>query len=714
MRRILRVCAFVIINVLFAELCTCMPTPQFYSGSPVVELPGAAIAGRASPRASGGAGMVYVLVGLVSLPLLVTVLWLLRQLWRMLASCAGRGCPASRPDHGLEEVVIIPADHQLHCSVPQGVPSASSALLRDGPLASSQQQHQFSPVSLMEEMLLASTREQMQSASTPGDAQLVTCHHQMLLYSTATRVEYVKGLFADDQSPSRHTEETEVEATCDQDQAVLSPPMQDLESFSIPDAFAPADANSDNIQYTQELRKISFMNSTFSAVVTASLSGLRSLQRTWWVLASITPYWHHEITQRRNIQLTYAREVGEVFHAYPPEHRQESPFSPREEAFDIYSPEQLVVDTSFPRKEVCETYPPEQLHESPSSPREEAFENYPSKKLRDSPSSLREEVYETYPLEQLQASTSSSRERAVDTYRSEQLHDSPSSLREDVYETYPTELHEAPLSPWEETFGTCPTEQLQDSRSPLREEVYETYPFEQLQASTSSSREGAFDAYPPEPMQEIPFPLKEEVYETYPPEQLHESPSSLQEEAFEKYPSEHLHVSTLSAKKEVFETYSIEPLQLSTLFPREDLNETHSSEKLQVVSPHMRNKNTGTFTYYKLQLPPFPPQQLPLKEELYETFPPLKKLSAKEEVFETYSIEPLQSSTSFSREDLNETHSSEKLQVVSPHMRNKSSGPLTHYKLQLPPFPPQQVPLTEVVYETFPPLKADIVTTPSE
>ncbi|XP_063223247.1 adhesive plaque matrix protein-like [Bacillus rossius redtenbacheri] len=755
MRRILRVCAFVIIDVLFAELGTCMPTPQFYSGSPVVELPGAAIAGRASPRASGGAGMVYVLVGLVSLPLLVTVLWLLRQLWRMLASCAGRGCPAtarcaSRPDHGLEEVVIIPADHQLHGSVPQGVPSASSALLRDGPLASSQQQHQFSPVSLMEEMLLASTREQMQSASTPQlhdcslassreqmmsssapldqeavlmsihdqlqreYRELVTCNHQMLLYSTAPQVEYDKELFADYQSPSRHTEETEVGATCDEDQAVLSPPMQDLEVVSIPDAFAPADADCDNTQYTQELRKINFMNSTFSAVVKARLSGLRSLQRTWWVLASITPYWHHEITQRRNIQLTYAREMGEVFHAYPPEHRQESPFSPREEAFDIYSLEQLVVDTSFPRKEVCETNPPEQLHESLSSPREEAFENYPSKKLRDSPSSLREEVYETYPLEQLQASTSSSRERAVDTYRSEQLHDSPSSLREDVYETYPTELHEAPLSPWEETFGTYPTEQLQDSRSPLREEVYETYPFEQLQASTSSSREGAFDAYPPEPMQEIPFPLKEEVYETYPPEQLHESPSSLQEEAFEKYPSEHLHVSTLSAKKEVFETYSIEPLQSSTSFPREDLNETHSSEKLQVVSPHMRNKNTGTFTYYKLQLPPFPPQQLPLKEELYETFPPLKTLSAKEEVFETYSIEPLQSSTSFPREDLNETHSSEKLQVVSPHMRNKSSGPLTHYKLQLPPFPPQQVPLTEVVYETFPPLKADIVTTPSE
>ncbi|XP_063223248.1 uncharacterized protein LOC134531466 [Bacillus rossius redtenbacheri] len=57
MRRILRICAFVIIDVLFAELCTCMPTPQFYSGSPVVELPGAAIAGRASPRASGGAGV---------------------------------------------------------------------------------------------------------------------------------------------------------------------------------------------------------------------------------------------------------------------------------------------------------------------------------------------------------------------------------------------------------------------------------------------------------------------------------------------------------------------------------------------------------------------------------------------------------------------------------------------------------------------------------
>ncbi|XP_063223252.1 uncharacterized protein LOC134531469 [Bacillus rossius redtenbacheri] len=222
MRRILRVCAFVIIDVLFAELCTCMPTPQFYSGSPVVELPGAAIAGRASPRASGGAGMVYVLVGLVSLPLLVTVLWLLRQLWRMLASCAGRGCPASRPDHGLEEVVIIPADHQLHCSVAQGVPSSSSALLCDGPLASSQQQHQFSPVSLMEEMLLASTREQMQSASTPGDTQLVTCH----------------------QSPSRHTVKTEAEATCDQDQEVLSPPMQDLEAFSIPDAYT---------QYTQEL-----------------------------------------------------------------------------------------------------------------------------------------------------------------------------------------------------------------------------------------------------------------------------------------------------------------------------------------------------------------------------------------------------------------------------------------------------------------------------
>ncbi|XP_063222595.1 uncharacterized protein LOC134531033 [Bacillus rossius redtenbacheri] len=202
--------------------------------------------------------MVYVLVGLVSLPLLVTVLWLLRQLWRMLASCAGRGCPAtarcaSRPDHGLEEVVIIPADHQLHGSVPQGVPSSSSALLRDGPLASSQQQHQFSPVSLMEEMLLASTREQMQSASTPGDAQLVTCHHQMVLYSTAPQVECVKGLFADYQSPSRHTEETEVEATCDQDQAVLSPPMQDLEAFSIPDAFAPADADSDNTQYTEEL-----------------------------------------------------------------------------------------------------------------------------------------------------------------------------------------------------------------------------------------------------------------------------------------------------------------------------------------------------------------------------------------------------------------------------------------------------------------------------
>ncbi|XP_063223115.1 uncharacterized protein LOC134531347 [Bacillus rossius redtenbacheri] len=127
---------------------------------------------RASQPVGGGAGMVYVLVGLVSLPLLVTVLWLLRQLWRMLASCAGRGCPAtarcaSRPDHGLEEVVIIPADHQLHSSVPQGVPSSSSALLRDGPLASSQQQHQFSPVSPMEEMLLASTREQMQSASTP-------------------------------------------------------------------------------------------------------------------------------------------------------------------------------------------------------------------------------------------------------------------------------------------------------------------------------------------------------------------------------------------------------------------------------------------------------------------------------------------------------------------------------------------------------------------
>ncbi|XP_063226638.1 uncharacterized protein LOC134533196 [Bacillus rossius redtenbacheri] len=52
MRRILRVCAFVIIDVLFAELCTCMPTPQFYSGSPVVEHPGAA-----SPRVSGGAGV---------------------------------------------------------------------------------------------------------------------------------------------------------------------------------------------------------------------------------------------------------------------------------------------------------------------------------------------------------------------------------------------------------------------------------------------------------------------------------------------------------------------------------------------------------------------------------------------------------------------------------------------------------------------------------
>ncbi|XP_063223251.1 uncharacterized protein LOC134531468 [Bacillus rossius redtenbacheri] len=296
MRRILRVCAFVIIDVLFAELCTCMPTPQFYSGSPVVELPGAAIAGRASPRASGGAGMVYVLVGLVSLPLLVTVLWLLRQLWRMLASCAGRGCPAtarcaSRPDHGLEEVVIIPADHQLHCSVPQGVPSASSALLRDGPLASFQQQHQFSPVSLMEELLLSSTCEQMQSASTPGDTQLVICH----------------------QSPSRHTEETEVEATCDQDQAVLSSPMQDSEAFSIPDAFAPADANSDNTQYTQELQKISFKKSTFSAVMTASLSGLRLLQRTWCVFASITPYWLQDITQRRNIPLTYLREVREVF-----------------------------------------------------------------------------------------------------------------------------------------------------------------------------------------------------------------------------------------------------------------------------------------------------------------------------------------------------------------------------------------------------------------
>ncbi|XP_063223082.1 uncharacterized protein LOC134531318 [Bacillus rossius redtenbacheri] len=292
MRRILRVCAFVIIDVLFAELCTCMPTVQFYSGSPGVEHPGAAIAGRASPRDSGGAWMVYVLVGLVSLPLLVTVLWLLRQLWRMLASCAGRGCPAtarcaSRPDHGLEEVVIIPADHQLHCSVPQGVPSASSALLRDGPLASSQQQHQFSPASLMEEMLLATTLEQMQSASTPQlydcslassreqmmssapldeeavlmsihdqlqveYRELVTSHHHMLLYSTAPQVENVKGLFADYQSPIRHTEETEVEEKCDQDEAVLSPPMQDLEAFSIPDAFAPADADSDNPQYPQE------------------------------------------------------------------------------------------------------------------------------------------------------------------------------------------------------------------------------------------------------------------------------------------------------------------------------------------------------------------------------------------------------------------------------------------------------------------------------
>ncbi|XP_063223062.1 uncharacterized protein LOC134531298 [Bacillus rossius redtenbacheri] len=613
--------------------------------------------------------MVYLLVGLVSLPLLVTVLWLLRQLWRMLASCAGWGCPAtarcaSRPCHGLEEVVIIPADHQLHCSVPhlkeQGVPSSSSALLRDGPLASSQQQHKFSPASLMEEMLLASTREQMQSASTPQlhdcslassreqmmstsapldeeavlisiheqlqleYRELVTCHHHMLLYSTAPQVDYVKGLFADYQSPSRHVEKTEVEATCDQDQAVLSPPMQDLEAFSIPDAFAPADADSDNPQYPQESGKISCMKSTLSAVMTASISGLRSLQRTWFVLASITPYWLHDITQHRNIQLTYLREVGDVFNAYPPENRQKSPFSPREEAFEFYSLEQLVVDTSFPRKEVCENYPPEQLHESPSSPREEAFENYPSEQLQDSPSSLKEEVYETYPLEQLQASTSYSRERAVDAYPSEHLQDSPSSLREEVYETYPPELHEAPLSPWEETFDTYPPKQLQDSRSPMKEEVYETYPLEQLQASTSSSRERALDAYPPEQLQEFPSPLKEEVYETYPPEQLHKSPSSLQEEPFEKYPSEYLHVSTLSAKKEVFDTYSLEPLQSSTSLPREDVNETHPSEQLQVVSPHKRNKSSGPLTYYKLQLPPFPPQQVPLKEVLYETFPPLK------------------------------------------------------------------------------------------